>query len=193
MVIESWGALLPSALLCALFWALFWALFVIIAVQRVSELRLAKRNLDWALAQGGRLIPEPHYWMFFVLHTGWLLAWPLEAWLRGPELGVVWPAWLIGFGLAEGLRYWAIASLGKRWNTKIVVLDGAPLVRRGPYRFIAHPNYVAVALELACVPLVFGAWITAVVCSVLNAALLLGLRIPTEIAAVRAAAGQAEA
>jgi methyltransferase len=164
------------------------ALVLVIAIQRVTELRLAKRNLAWALAQGGRLIEEPHYWMFFALHGAWLLAWPLEAYLRGPELHVAWPAWLAGFVLAEGLRYWAIASLGPRWNTKIVVLDGAPLIRRGPYRWIAHPNYLAVALELVCVPLIFGAWITALVCTVLNAALLLGLRIPAEAAAVRAAA-----
>lgn len=162
-------------------------LFAIIAIQRVSELRLAARNLSWALERGGRLIAEPHYWMFFVLHTGWLLAWPIEAWLRGAELTPYWPAWLGGFAVAEALRYWAIASLGKRWNTKIVVLDGEPLIRTGPYRFIAHPNYVAVALELACVPMIFGAWLTAVICTVLNAALLLGLRIPAEMAAVRAA------
>lgn len=162
-------------------------LLVLITVQRASELRLAKRNLAWSLEQGGRLVEEPHYWMFFVLHTGWLLAWPVEAWLRGPELGAWWWAWLVGFALAEALRYWAIASLGKRWNTKIVVLDGEPLIRRGPYRFVAHPNYVAVALELCCVPLVFGAWLTAGVCTLLNAALLLGLRIPAELEAVRAA------
>ena len=167
--------------------AFLWGLAVAIAIQRVSELRLARRNLKWALERGGRLIEEPHYWMFFVLHTGWLLAWPLEAWLKGPELGLGWPVWLAGFLLAEGLRYWAIASLGPRWNTKIVVIDGAPLIRRGPYRYISHPNYVAVALELVCVPLIFGAWITALVCTLLNAALLLGLRIPAEIAAVRAA------
>jgi methyltransferase len=166
---------------------LFWGLIVAIAFQRVTELRLAKRNLEWALAQGGRLIEEPHYWMFFALHGGWLLAWPLEAWLRGLQFGVAWPAWLVGFVLAEGLRYWAIASLGPRWNTKIVVIDGAPLIRRGPYQFIAHPNYVAVALELLCVPMIFGAWITALVCTILNAALLLGLRIPAEAAAVRVA------
>jgi methyltransferase len=164
-------------------------LFFAIVVQRVSELRLAKRNLAWALEHGGRLIAEPHYWMFFVLHTGWLLAWPLEAWLRGPSLVLLWPAWLGGFVLAEALRYWAIASLGKRWNTKIVVLDGEPLIRRGPYRFIAHPNYLAVALELVCVPMIFDAWLTALICSVLNAALLLGLRIPAEVAAVREASG----
>jgi methyltransferase len=162
-------------------------LFVVIAVQRVSELRLAKRNLAWALERGGRLIAEPHYWMFFVLHTGWLFAWPLEVWLRGPSLSAFWPAWLGAFVLAEALRYWAIASLGNRWNTKIVVLDGEPLIRRGPYRFLAHPNYLAVALELACVPMIFDAWNTALICTVLNAALLLGLRIPAEVAAVRSA------
>ena len=162
-------------------------LFVAVMIQRVSELRLAARNLAWALERGGRVIAEPHYWMFFVLHTGWLLAWPVEAWLRGPELSGLWPAWLGGFLLAEALRYWAIFSLGPRWNTKIVVLDGEPLVRKGPYRFISHPNYVAVALELACVPMIFDAWVTAAICTVLNAALLLGLRIPAEVAAVRSA------
>lgn len=179
MVSESWTALLPSALL--------WALFGLIVLQRLSELRLAKRNLQWALGQGGRLVEESHYWMFFALHTGWLLAWPLEAWLRGPSLDAAWWLWIAGFAVAEALRYWAIGSLGKRWNTKIVVIDGAPLIQRGPYRYVPHPNYVAVALELACVPLIFGAWITALVCTLLNAVLLLGLRIPAETAAVRAA------
>lgn len=162
-------------------------LLLVIVIQRVSELRLAKRNLEWALANGGRLVTEPHYWMFFVLHVGWLLAWPLEAWLRGPALAPFWWVFLAGFALTELLRYWAITSLGTRWNTKIVVFDEQPLVRRGPYRFLAHPNYLAVALELICVPLVFGAWITAIVCTLLNAALLLGLRIPAEVTAIRAA------
>ncbi|PRP93530.1 isoprenylcysteine carboxyl methyltransferase family protein [Enhygromyxa salina] len=155
--------------------------------QRISELRLAKRNLEWALENGGRLVDEPHYWMFFVLHTAWLLAWPTEAWLRGPERAEYWWVFLVGFGLAEALRYWAIASLGKRWNTKIVVMDEQPLVERGPYRFLSHPNYLAVAMELVCVPLISNAWITAAVCTVLNAALLLGLRIPAENAALREA------
>lgn len=168
------------------------ALLLVIAAQRISELRLARRNLEWSLARGGRVIEEPHYWMFFVLHTGWLLAWPVEAWLRGPELAPLWWLWLLGFALTEGLRYWAIASLGRRWNTKIVVLDGEAPIRRGPYKVIAHPNYVAVALELACVPLIFGAWLTAAICTVLNAALLLGLRIPAEVAAIQHAAGRRE-
>ncbi|KIG17912.1 hypothetical protein DB30_02340 [Enhygromyxa salina] len=166
-------------------WVLLGVLVAAIALQRISELRLAKRNLQWALGNGGRLVVEPHYWMFFVLHTGWLLAWPLEAWLRGPERAEFWWVFLVGFGLAAVLRYWAIASLGRRWNTKIVVFDQQPLVRRGPYRLLSHPNYLAVALELVCVPLIFNAWWTAAVCTLLNAALLLGLRIPAEMAAIR--------
>jgi methyltransferase len=162
-------------------------LVLVVVLQRLSELRLAKRNLAWALERGGRLVEEPHYWLFFALHVGWLVAWAVEAWLRGPALAPTWWAWLAGFCLAEGLRYWAIASLGRRWNTKIVVLPGEPLIRRGPYRVVPHPNYLAVAVELACVPMIFGAWVTALVCTSLNAALLLGLRIPAEVAAVREA------
>jgi methyltransferase len=172
-------------------WLLLGVLLAAIAAQRISELRLAKRNLVWALGNGGRLVTEPHYWMFFVLHTGWLLAWPLEAWLRGPERAQLWWLFLAGFALAEVLRYWAIGTLGNRWNTKIVVFDGQPLVARGPYRFVSHPNYLAVAIELVCVPLIFNAWVTAGVCTLLNAALLLALRIPAEVAAIRGASDSA--
>ncbi|GEM_PF-41570 len=163
-------------------------LFALIAAQRLSELRLAKHNQTIALAQGGRLIHEPHYWMFIVLHTGWLLAWLIEAWMRGAQLQALWPMWLMGLVVATGLRYWAIASLGARWNTRIIVFDGLAPVRAGPYAYLTHPNYVAVAIELACVPLIFGAWWTALICSGLNAALLLGLRIPTETRAIQNAA-----
>ena len=182
MVVEGARALLADALL--------WIMLALVAAQRISELRLAKRNQAWAESQGGRLIQEPYYPAFFVLHVGWLVGWLAEAWLRGPSLGPGWWAALVGFCLAEGLRYWAIASLGTRWNTKVIVIDGLAPIRSGPYRFIAHPNYVAVAIELACVPLIFGAWITAAVCTLLNAALLLGLRIPTEARAVREAGGR---
>jgi len=99
----------------------------------------------------------------------------------------MWWLWLAGFVLAEALRYWAIATLGQRWNTRILVIDGLPAIRSGPYRFVAHPNYLAVALELVCIPMIFDAWITAAIASVLNAALLLGIRIPAEQRAVAAA------
>ena len=167
--------------------ALVAILFAAIVAQRLVELRVAKRNEAWARQQGAKEYGAGHYPLFFVLHTGWLLAWPLEAWLSGPRLAVGWWASLGVFAAAQGLRYWAITSLGKRWNTRILVLPGEPLVDRGPYRYIPHPNYVAVVLELAAVPLVFGAWWTAGVVAVLNLALLLGVRIPAEVRALREA------
>jgi methyltransferase len=167
--------------------ALVVALFVGIVGQRLLELRVAKRNEAWARQQGAREYGAGHYPLFFVLHTGWLLAWPLEAWMTGPRLAPMWWASLAVFAAAQGLRYWAITSLGQRWNTRILVLPGAPLVKAGPYRFLGHPNYVAVILELAAVPLVFGAWWTAAIVSILNLGLLLGIRIPAEVRALREA------
>jgi methyltransferase len=160
-------------------WAVLGLLAVII-VQRLSELRLAKRNEAWAREQGAVEYGARHYPLFFVLHTGWLLAWPVESWIRGPEL---WTWWFIaagGFLAAELLRYWSIRSLGGRWNTRILILPDASLVERGPYRWLRHPNYVAVAIELAAVPAIFGAWWTLAVVSALNALVLLAVRIPAE-------------
>lgn|SRR5690606_15477371 len=151
-----------------------------ILVQRVLELRLAKRNEAWARAHGAVEHGARHHPLFFVLHTGWSLAWPVEAWVRGPALAPGWPLALGAFALAQGLRYWAIGTLGRRWNTRILVLPGAPRIREGPYRWIPHPNYVAVILELAAIPLVFGAWWTAAIVGALNLGVLLGIRIPAE-------------
>ena len=104
--------------------------------------------------------------------------------VRGREyfdgLSSLWLVWLTAFVLAQALRYWAIASLGRRWNTRVLVLPGAALVRTGPYRWLRHPNYVAVVIELAAVPLLFDAVWTAAIVGALNLALLLGVRIPCE-------------
>src|SRR3712207_9469098 len=106
------------------------------------------------------------------MHALWLLSTFVEGALRTPELPVYWPAPLAAFLLVQPLRYWAILSLGGSWNTRILVVPGAKLVRRGPYRYLKHPNYVVVAVEVLTFPLIFGAWITALVFSILNAALL---------------------
>ena len=157
----------------------------LIIIQRLFELRLARRNRAWALQAGAKEFGAGHYPLFFVLHTGWLIGWVIEAGWRGPHLSRLWIAWLLLFGLAQILRYWAIASLGRSWNTRILVIPGQPLIRRGLYRYLAHPNYLAVALELASVPLIFGAWLTALIASFLNVGLLLGVRLPTEKAALQ--------
>ncbi|MCX7601596.1 MAG: hypothetical protein N2Z75_06625, partial [Meiothermus sp.] len=137
-----------------------WLALAVVVVQRLLELRLAQANLRWALAQGGREYGKEHYPLFFLLHGGWMLGWLLEGLARG-QLSPIWGVWLGVFLLAQALRYWAIRSLGQYWNTRIVVIPGARPIRSGPYRFFPHPNYLAVALELFSLPLIFGAWITA--------------------------------
>jgi methyltransferase len=159
-----------------------------IAVQRVVELRVAKRNEAWARSEGAVEYGAAHYPAFFVLHGAWLVGWLAEAWSAGPTLDPRWPAWLGLFAAAQGLRYWAIHTLGRRWNTRILVFPGRPAIADGPYRWLRHPNYVAVVLELWSVPAMFGAWTTAAVATVANLVLLLAVRIPAEEAALRRAA-----
>ncbi|MGH1341402.1 MAG: isoprenylcysteine carboxyl methyltransferase family protein [Nannocystales bacterium] len=163
---------------------LLLVLLAVLLVQRMLELRVAKRNEAWARDQGATEFGAGHYPLFFVLHGGWMVGWLMEGWSSAtlPEL---WWAWVGVFGLAQGLRYWAIGTLGRRWNTRVLVLAGRAPIARGPYRFLPHPNYLAVALELAAVPLAVGASWTAVVATFLNAALLLGIRIPCEVRALR--------
>jgi methyltransferase len=159
-----------------------------IIVQRLLELRLARRNEAWARAQGAHELGAGHYPAFFVLHGAWLLGWPLEAWFRGLRLAPGWWVLLAAFAAVQVLRYWSMRALGRRWNTRILVLPGHPPIADGPYRYLRHPNYVAVFIELAVVPAMFGAWWTAGIASVLNAALLLGIRIPAETQALSWAA-----
>ncbi|WP_325538817.1 isoprenylcysteine carboxyl methyltransferase family protein [Sporomusa sp.] len=152
---------------------------VLIVVQRLGELVLAQNNRRWALACGAQEYGAKHYWLFFILHAGWLAGWIIEGQVAG-GLSAVWPVWLGLFIGAQLLRYWCIVSLGRCWNTRILVIPGEQCVKRGPYRLIRHPNYVAVATELAAVPLLFGAIQTAIIATICNAVLLLFVRIPEE-------------
>jgi methyltransferase len=113
------------------------------------------------------------------VHVLWLISTLVEGLLRGPSIPSWWPVPLALFLLAQLLRYWVILSLGEYWSTRVLVVPGTTLVRRGPYRYLRHPNYVVVAVEIATFPLIFGAWVTALVFSILNAALLF-VRIRTE-------------
>ncbi|MFB9376423.1 isoprenylcysteine carboxyl methyltransferase family protein [Kineococcus gynurae] len=166
----------------------FTVLVLATGLERVAELVVSTRNARWAFARGGRETGRGHFGPMVALHTGLLLACLVEVHLAGrafvPALG--WPA-LALVVLAQALRWWCIATLGRQWNTRVVVVPGAPTVTRGPYRlrWLRHPNYVAVVLEGVALPLVHGCWVTAVVFTVLNAVLLLGFRIPTEERALR--------
>ncbi len=154
-------------------------LVLAVAAQRIAELALARRNTARLLAAGGVEAASGHYPFIVILHGAWLIAVfaliPYEA-----------PAdiWLIGcFVLLQAGRIWVIASLGKFWTTRIITMPDTPLVRRGPYRWMRHPNYLIVALEIALLPLAFGEWSIAVGFSVGNA-ILMARRIPAENAAL---------
>jgi methyltransferase len=144
----------------------------LVTVQRLFELVLARRNERRARARGAVERGQRHYLLIVALHTLWLVSTLVEGLLRGPELPAFWPIPLALFLLVQPLRYWAIFSLGERWNTKILVLPGEKPIRRGPYKYLDHPNYVVVVVEILTFPLIFGAWITALVFTVLNAAIL---------------------
>jgi methyltransferase len=151
----------------------------LVAVQRLLELVLARRNERRVRACGAVERGQRHYLLIVALHTLWIVSTLVEGFLRGPELPVFWPVPLALFLLVQPLRYWAIFSLGERWNTKILVLPGEKPIRRGPYRYLGHPNYVVVVVEILTFPLIFGAWITALVFTVLNA-VVLSVRIRAE-------------
>lgn len=153
-----------------------------LTLQRLLELRVAKANERWARAQGATEYGQGHYWTFFVLHPAWLLCLLLEG--RASRSRVSWPM-LALFLLLQPLRYWVMRSLGRYWNTRILIVPNGQRVQGGPFKYLKHPNYAVVALELASGPLAVGAWRTALAFSLLNAALLLGVRIPTEEAALR--------
>lgn len=146
-------------------------LIAAVAVERVAELVVSQRNLKWSRARGGVEFGAGHYPVMVLLHTALLAGCLLEAAHREfiPALG--WPMLAVVIA-AQLLRWWCIGTLGQQWNTRVVVVPGAGRVTAGPYRFIPHPNYVAVVIEGIALPLVHSAWITAVVFTVLNAGLL---------------------
>ena len=157
-------------------------LIVAVAAERLVELLVSKRNLVWARRHGGREYGFGHYPFMVFLHTGLLVACLFEAAHRTFIRALGWPM-LAVVVLAQALRWWCITTLGPRWNTRVIVVPGLPLVDRGPYRWMRHPNYVAVVLEGIALPLVHTAWITAVVFTMSNAGLL-RVRISAENAAM---------
>jgi methyltransferase len=155
-----------------------------LAAERLVELALSARNRKLALAAGAIESAHDHYSLMAAFHALFFVALVSEVlWFRRPfPGGIGWLA-LGGAIAAQALRYWAIATLGVRWNTRIIVFPNAAPVTGGPYRFLRHPNYLAVIIEMACVPMIHGCWLTAAIFSVGNAALLT-LRIRHEEAAL---------
>lgn len=162
-------------------------LIALVVLERVAELVLSRRHTAWALARGGLEFGAGHYPAMVLLHGALLIAALGEAWLSDrPFVPVLGWAMVTVVVLTQALRWWCIATLGEQWNTRVIVVPGLPLVDRGPYRLIPHPNYLAVVLEGVALPLVHTSWLTAVIFTVLNA-WLLSVRIRTENTALAAA------
>jgi len=162
-----------------------WAALILglVTAQRLGELVLARRNTRRLLAQGGYEVGAAHYPLIVALHAAWLVGLWYLAVARAPAGQDIDLLWLAVFVVLQLGRVWVIASLGGRWTTRIIVLRGAPLVRRGPYRFVSHPNYWVVAGELLVLPLAFGLVWYGVVFTLLNAGAM-WIRIRAEAAAL---------
>ena len=142
-------------------------ILALVTLQRLGELWLSNRNTRRLLAQGAREHAPEHYRWVVAIHVLWLVA----LWVLAPGRSVD-GFWLAMYVLIEIARIWVLASLGPRWTTRIIVLPGVDLVRRGPYRWVNHPNYIVVVAEIAVLPLVFGLWQVALIFSLINAAAL---------------------
>ena len=142
------------------------ALIAFLLLQRGAELLVARRNTRRLLAQGAVEHGAGHYPLIVAMHAAWLAAICVWGWSNP-----VHPGWLAAFVVLQGLRVWVLASLGPRWTTRIIVLD-APLVARGPYRWMSHPNYAVVIAEIIVAPMVLGLWGVAALFTILNACVL---------------------
>ncbi|MEA1071678.1 isoprenylcysteine carboxyl methyltransferase family protein [Sphingomonas sp. LY160] len=155
-----------------------FAILGFVTLQRAVELPIARANTARLLAAGGREVAPGHYPLIVLLHAAWLAA--LWWWAPGRPISLVL---LTLFVLVEIARIWVLRTIGPRWTTRIIVVPGETLVRRGPYRLVNHPNYAVVVAEIALLPLVFGLWQVALLFSLLNAAIL-WVRIRAENAAL---------
>ena len=171
--------------------ALYLALIGAVAIERLAEMAVSRRHAAWAFARGGVESGRGHFPAMVLLHTGLLVGCAVEVLVADrpfvPALG--WPM-LALVVLAQSLRWTCIRTLGPQWNTRVIVVPGAPRVTRGPYRLLRHPNYVAVVVEGAALPLVHTAWATAAAFTALNAALL-SVRLRVEERALAVGAGAA--
>ncbi|HYJ55085.1 MAG TPA: isoprenylcysteine carboxyl methyltransferase family protein [Mycobacterium sp.] len=159
---------------------MYYLFILLVGAERLVELAVSRRNASWSFANGGREFGRRHYPAMVSMHALLLVSCAVEVaaahrpfipWLGWPMFAVVVASTVV--------RWWCVAVLGKHWNPRLIVIPGAPLVRRGPYRWLHHPNYTAVAAEVAALPLVHSAWLTALVFSLANA-LVLNVRIKAE-------------
>jgi len=157
----------------------FWLIFSFVVIQRLVELKIAKNHEISLKSKGAYEVGASHYKWMVSLHVLFFISLVMEVQLLGRQAPIWFWFPLCFFLAAQGVRIWAIRSLGEFWNTKIIILKNAGLVTQGPYRWIRHPNYLIVSVEILTLPLVFNAYLTAILFSILNA-VILSIRVPLE-------------
>ncbi|MFF2497823.1 isoprenylcysteine carboxyl methyltransferase family protein [Peribacillus sp. NPDC058075] len=164
---------------------MIFAIFIIvIAIQRLVELYIAKQNEKQLKAAGAVEYGESHYRWMVLMHLSFFIVLIIEVIMLERNMSGLWPIWLTLFLIAQSGRIWAIRSLGKHWNTKIIVVPDADVVIKGPYKYVKHPNYIIVATEILVISLLFNAYYTAIIFSLLNV-WMMTVRIPMEEKALK--------
>lgn len=162
----------------------FVVILLLVITQRMVELIIAKRNEKWMIQQGGYEVGRAHYPMMIMLHSSFFIFLLLEVLLFNRALSNFFILLLVLFLLTQAGRLWCLSSLGKLWNTRIIINPNLNVIKKGPYRFLKHPNYVIVSLEFIILPLLFNAYFTAIIFTLLNV-WMLSVRIPIEEKALR--------
>jgi methyltransferase len=158
---------------------LFIYFFTLLVIQRAFELVIARRNEKWMKSKGAIEVGGKHYPIMVLMHGAFLILLLIEVLVLKKEISPLWPIVLTCFLFTQIIRVWSLASLGKYWNTKIIILPNTNIVKKGPYKYLRHPNYTIVVLEILLIPLLFQAYWTAAIFSILNI-FMLSIRIPLE-------------
>lgn len=163
---------------------MFWLFILMLVLQRLAELFLARKNETWMKKQGAIEFGMSHYPWMVAMHIGFFSILILEVTVMNRSSTSLWPFWLALFLAAQSGRIWVITTLGRFWNTKIIVLPKAEVMAKGPYHFMKHPNYLVVAVEIIAISMLFNAYITGILFSLLNV-WMMTVRIPEEEQALR--------
>lgn len=158
---------------------MFYVFFSLLILQRITELAIARRNEKWMIDRGGVEHGSEHYRFIVALHTLFLLSLLFEVMVFEREISVLWYLLIPILIITQMIRYWALMSLGSYWNTKIIIVPNDIVVSKGPYQYLKHPNYIIVAVEILIIPLLFQAYVTALIFTILNI-VMMTVRIPTE-------------
>lgn len=150
----------------------FWILFAFLILQRSLELQLARRNERVVKSKGALEFDRDGYRYIVATHAAFFISLVLEKLLLQRELNKYWVIFFVIFVIAQILRYWAISNLGVYWNTRVLVVPGSQRTTTGPYKYLKHPNYIAVIVEIAVIPLIFSCYLTSIIFSIVNLILI---------------------